>query len=266
MRGNPFLAAEPWELAHGFSTLSTAVSPPGLVGSGSFSVLSPWASQFTVCTWPHACRQALPILPASFKVLGTEPKACAHQASTLQLSQPCVCFVWGCPVACELAHSIPGLCLLQANSILTFSQISRPPLSILLREQGAGSIILSQEPLASGSPQVRDLLVAWEETTQWTACCFLGPFSVRKKPSATQVLALGLFSGWFVAWELPHIPLGLVLPLQWLHVRAAYASFPFSFCKLRVSSLSSFCPPLPHPCLVHWGAHMRHGMHVEVSG
>lgn len=137
MRGNPFLAAEPWELAHGFSTLSTAVSPPGLVGSGSFSVLSPWASQFTVCTWPHACRQALPLLPASFKVLGTEPKACAHQASTLQLSQPCVCFVWGCPVACELAHSIPGLCLLQANSILTLSQISRPPLSILLREQGA---------------------------------------------------------------------------------------------------------------------------------
>lgn len=94
--------------------------------------------------------------------------------------------------------------------------------------------------------------MAWEDT-QWAACCLLGPFSVRKKPSAAQFLTPDLFSGWFVASELAHFPLGLVLPLQWLHFGAAYAFSSFSLCKLRVLPLSSFCPPLPHPCLVHWG-------------
>lgn len=61
-----------------------------------------------------------------------------------------VCFMWGCPVACKLAHSIPGLYLLEANSILPSAQ---PELSTVIAHipQGAGS--KSPQPRALGFRQ-----------------------------------------------------------------------------------------------------------------
>lgn len=102
--------------------LNAAVSPPGLVDSGSFSVLLLWASQFT-CLHLAICLLTGPACTTCLisKCWGQSPRPVHTRQALFQLSPPCMCSVWGCPVTCKLPHRIPGLCLLQANSILLLS-------------------------------------------------------------------------------------------------------------------------------------------------